>query len=116
MGGFRPGAAAVLGLLVGVAAGVPGALGADKPVFALEIREHRFVPESLEVPAGTRFVLLVRNRDATDEEFESFELNREVIVPAQGGAKIYLGPLEPGTYPFFGEFNKASAQGTLIAK
>jgi hypothetical protein len=27
-----------------------------------------------------------------------------------------VGPLKPGRYPFFGEFNKESAKGELIAK
>jgi hypothetical protein len=29
---------------------------------------------------------------------------------------IFIGPLEAGTYPYFGEFNEDTAQGKIIAK
>ena len=29
---------------------------------------------------------------------------------------VRFGPLEPGTYPFFGEFNQATAQGKVVAE
>jgi hypothetical protein len=29
---------------------------------------------------------------------------------------IYIGPLKPGKYPFFGEFNQATARGVVIAE
>jgi len=92
------------------------AMGAEKPVITIEIKDHKFVPASIEAPADTRFVLLVKNLDPTPEEFESYELNREVIVPGGGEKRVNIGPLKPGSYPFFGEFNPATAQGTLIVK
>ena len=82
----------------------------------LAIREHKFEPAELTVPAGQKFRLLVENRDATPEEFESNELNREKIVTGNGTITILLGPLEPGRYPFFGDFHQETAQGVLIAK
>jgi hypothetical protein len=35
-----------------------------------------------------------------------------------GSAKaiIFIGPLKPGEYPFFGEFNPKTAQGKVIAE
>src|SRR5262249_10568876 len=102
--------------LASFGAGQMAALAADKPVFTLEIKDHHFVPSSLDVPADTRFILLVKNSDATPEEFESFELNREVVIAAKSEARINIGPLRAGRYPYYGEFNKATAQGTLIAK
>ncbi len=92
------------------------ACGAEKPVITIEIKDHKFVPATLDVPADTRFVLMVKNLDPTPEEFESFELNREVIVPGNGKKLVHIGPLKPGSYPFFGEFNQATAKGALIAK
>ena len=59
---------------------------------------------------------MMKNRDATPEEFESNELNREKIVTGNGTITILLGPLEPGRYPFFGDFHQETAQGVLIAK
>jgi hypothetical protein len=89
---------------------------AETPTIELVIKEHRFVPDKLEVPAGVKFKLIVKNQDPTAEEFESYELNREKVIAPNSQAIIYIGPLEPGTYPFFGEFNQKTAQGKMIAK
>ncbi len=82
----------------------------------LVIKNHRFEPAELIIPAGERLRILVRNLDATPEEFESYELNREKIIPGGSHAYIYIGPLDPGIYPFFGEFNMDTAQGKIIAE
>ena len=119
MGGWgrRAGKAALLGVALGGSAACGSqVLAAEKPVLTIEIKDHQFVPARLDVPADTRFILLVKNQDKTPEEFESFELNREVVIPGHSEAKVNIGPLRAGRYPFFGEFNEATAQGTLIAK
>jgi len=82
----------------------------------LVIRNHRFEPAELTVPAGKKIKLTVHNTDNAAEEFESYELHREKVIPAGTEAVIYVGPLEPGTYPFFGDFHQDTAQGKLIAK
>lgn len=84
--------------------------------FSLVIRNHRFEPAELRIPSGRKIKLTVSNQDSTPEEFESHELNREKIVPANGKVLIYIGPLSPGRYPFFGEFNPKTATGTIIAE
>jgi plastocyanin len=84
--------------------------------YTLDISNHRFQPAELKIPAGKKVRLVVRNLDATVEEFESHELNREKLIPANGKALIYVGPLAAGRYPFFGEFNPKTAVGTLIAE
>src|SRR3979411_2260420 len=93
-----------------------GPAGAGGASFKLTLRDHRFEPAELVVPAGQKIKLEVENQDATPEEFESYELNREKVVPAKGTVVIFMGPLKPGRYPFFGDFNKDSAKGVLIAK
>ena len=93
-----------------------GALRAEEPATKLTIHNHRFEPAELVVPAGQKVKLVVENQDATPEEFESYELNREKVVPAQGSVIIFVGPLAPGRYPFFGDFNRDTAQGVLVAK
>jgi hypothetical protein len=83
----------------------------------LTIKDHKFQPERLEVPAGIKFRLSVKNDDATAEEFESFELNREKVVPPGKEIPVFLGPLESGKqYPFFGDFHRDTAKGVLVAK
>ena len=91
------------------------ALAKEKPEFTIIIKDHRFDPEVLHVPAGVKIKLIVINEDPTPEEFESYELNREKII---GGRKatIYIGPLKPGEYAFFGEFNMDTALGIIIAE
>ena len=82
----------------------------------LVIENHKFVPEQLHVPAGQRVRVVIDNRDASAEEFDSFELNREKVIPARSKAIVWIGPLKPGHYPFMGEFNAATARGTVIAQ
>ncbi|MBI1213092.1 MAG: cupredoxin domain-containing protein [Alphaproteobacteria bacterium] len=93
-----------------------GALADDLPTFELAIKDHHFVPETLTVPANTKFKLLVKNQDPTPEEFESYELHREKVVLGNSEIVVFIGPLDPGTYPFFGDFNQNTARGKLIAK
>lgn len=84
--------------------------------YTLVIKDHRFQPAELTVPAGKKIKLLIENHDTTPEEFDSHELNREKIISGNGRATLYIGPLDEGRYPFVGEFNKATAQGVIIAK
>jgi hypothetical protein len=107
----------LVAILAGVMAAAPVAPASAEPIpFLLTIKEHRFVPEVIEVPANQRIVLRIHNIDPTPEEFESYELNREKVVVGGGTINVFLGPLAPGTYPFFGDFNQKTAQGRLIAK
>jgi plastocyanin len=91
-----------------------GAFAADE--MALTIKDHRFTPAELKVPAGKKIKLIVDNQDATPEEFESHDLNREKVIAPKSKATIFIGPLKPGTYKFFGEFNQSTAQGAVIAE
>jgi len=86
---------------------------AEVPTFTIEIRDHLFYPSQLVIPANTKVKLIVLNRDATPEEFESYELNREKVIMGGARAIIFIGPLLPGDYPFFGEFNPKTAQGII---
>lgn len=86
------------------------------PEYTIRIKDHLFFPAELEVPAGVKVRLFVINEDPTPEEFESYELNREKVIPGSTRTVIFIGPLKPGTYPFFGEFYPKTAQGRIIAK
>jgi hypothetical protein len=107
---------------LGVVAGVCVAGWAAAPVEAedapipLVIKDHRFDPEELQVPAGIKLKLVVKNLDSTPEEFESHTLHREKVVAGGGEITVFIGPLDPGTYDFFGDFNPATAQGRIVAK
>ncbi|WP_233998016.1 MULTISPECIES: cupredoxin domain-containing protein [unclassified Pseudoalteromonas] len=88
---------------------------AELKEFKLVLKDHLFYPARMEVPSGEKIRLLVHNLDGDPEEFDSFDLNREkVLFPGRINV-IYVGPLAPGEYFFFGEFAPDTARGTLVA-
>jgi hypothetical protein len=93
-----------------------GAAMAQEDTFTLTIKDHRFAPTDLQVPAGQKITLVVKNLDPTPEEFESVELRREKVVPGGQEVTVYIGPLKPGRYEFFGDFNPTTARGHIVAK
>lgn len=103
-------AAALLTLLV-----TAPAARAEEPI-VLEFRQHRFVPDRLTVPAHQKFRIQVKNNDDTADEFESTELNREKLVAPGQTVTLFLGPLDPGEYKFFGDFHQDTAKGVLVVK
>jgi high-affinity iron transporter len=105
---------AVAMVLGAALAGTAPARADDLPT--LLFHNHRFEPDRIEVPAHVRFQLKVKNTDDTADEFESVDLNREKLVPPGGTITVFLGPLDPGTYKFFGDFHQDTAQGVLVAK
>lgn len=104
-------------MLIALGAGFSslGALAADD-TFTLTIKDHRFDPAQLEVPAGKKLKLVVKNLDPTPEEFESQDLKREKVIAGKGQATITIGPLKPGIYKFVGEYHEGTAQGQIVAK
>ena len=89
---------------------------AAEPEVQLAIKNHRFEPTELKVPANQRVKLVVHNQDTTPEEFESKALNREKVIPGGAKATVFIGPLKPGRYGFVGEYNEATAKGTVVVE
>ena len=94
---------------------VPAELRAQDD-FTVTIKNHRFTPSEIKVPANKRIQLTVVNDDPAPEEFESREMKVEKVIPGKSKGVVRIGPLAPGRYPFFGEFNEATAKGVLIAE
>ena len=105
----------LLSLLAGAALLNNPVLAADEPATILVIDHQKFVPAQLNIPAATKTKIIIRNQDAVPIEFESYDLSREIVVPGHGEASIYIGPLEPGSYQFFNDFDH-DMQGTVIVK
>ena len=103
-------------MILAILLGASGGAWAEDPEFTLVIKDHRFTPSELQVPTAVKVRLVVKNQDATPEEFESTELHREKVVPPGQQIIVIVGPLDAGTYGFFGDFHKDTAQGKLIAK
>ena len=94
----------------------PYALAEELLSVKLITRDGRFYPDTIEVPAGRRFKLVITNEGPGPEEFESVVLKKEKVLAAGATSFLVFAPLKPGTYPFFGEFHPDTAQGRIVAK
>jgi hypothetical protein len=83
---------------------------------SITIKNHKFEPTEIKVPANKRVSLTVINEDSTPEEFESHSLKVEKVIPGKSKATVQFGPLKAGKYKFEGEFNSKTAQGVVIAE
>ncbi len=98
-------------LLIGIA--VPAL--ADEPKVSIAIRDDGFAPAEVQVPAGTKIELSIKNEQKSAAEFESQALRREKVIPPGATATVYVGPLQPGRYEFFDDF-QPNNRGFLVAK
>jgi plastocyanin len=89
---------------------------AEAEDYILVIKDHRFEPSELVLPAGERVKLTIHNQDDSAEEFESKDLRREKIIAGNSTGNVWIGPLPAGEYTFVGEFHEETAQGKLIVK
>jgi plastocyanin len=103
---------AVLGVFTFATA---GQAAADDASYAMTIGGSSFQPGSLSVKAGTKIKLVVTNASSKTVEFESSDLNREKVIAAGSSTVVYIGPLEPGSYGVFDDFNP-SVKGQIVAK
>jgi heme/copper-type cytochrome/quinol oxidase subunit 2 len=92
------------------------ALGAGDLSFELGLKQQKFTPSQLTIPADKRVKLTIKNLDSTPAEFESHNFKAEKIVPAGDEVSLYIGPLKAGTYGFFDDFHEDQTKGNLIVK
>src|SRR5262252_10994672 len=95
---------------------VVGAAGARADDYVLTIKDHRFTPTEIKVPANQRVMITVVNDDATPEEFDSAALKVEKVIAGKSKGVVRIGPLKAGRYPFIGEYHEATAKGVVIAE
>lgn len=86
---------------------------ADLPETTITIRDHLFFPQTVVIPANQKVKITFINEDPTPEEIDSFDLNREKVIFGRSTGSIFVGPLPPGEYQFFGEFHPNSAIGMV---
>jgi hypothetical protein len=91
-------------------------LGAKAADYTLTLKNHRFTPSEIKVPANKRVKLTVVNDDATPEEFDSDALRVEKVLAGKAKGVVRIGPLKPGRYSFVGEYHESSAKGVVIAE
>ena len=87
-----------------------------QPSNTIIIKNHQFIPSQLIIPAGQKIKVTVDNQDPTAEEFESFDLNREKVVSGNKKIIVFIGPLQQGTYKYFGDFHQKTAHGVIVAQ
>lgn len=88
----------------------------DHPVFVIEFRDGVISPPAIEVPAGTRFKLELRNTGLSPVEFDSLELRKEKVLGPGVTSFIVIRSLDPGEYRFFDDFHLDMPPATLIAR
>ena len=88
---------------------------ADLPTFKLEMNDGKLNPARIEVPAGQRIKIEVRNTGKGAAEFESVQLRKEKVLAPGADSFVVIAPLEPGEYKFFDDFHQ-QAQGVIVAK
>lgn len=80
------------------------------------LKDHVFSPAEIRIPPRRRIQLLIKNQDPTADEFGCSKLKIEKIIGGYTESVLNLRPMEPGHYPFVGDFNAASAKGVLIVE
>jgi high-affinity iron transporter len=88
---------------------------ADDPSFPILLKNNVFVPREVQIPAGVKVKLVVRNENPTASEFESTQFHREKVVPPGQEITVFVGPLDPGSYEFFDDFHPET-RGHLLVK
>ena len=104
-----------LAFALALASGGP-AMAQDLLTVPLTIRDHRFLPAEIVLPVGKPALLVIKNEDATVEEFDSSALHVEKVILGGRTETVRLRPLGPGRYPFMGEYHSDTAQGVVVAK
>lgn len=93
-----------------------GAQSAPLPSFTLAVKDGVFSPQRLEVPAGQRIKIVLRNEGPGPLEFENAEMNVEKILAAGAESFVVLPKLKPGEYEFVDEYNMVTGVMTVVAK
>lgn len=79
-------------------------------------RDGKLIPDTLNVPAGVRFKIVLRNEGRDAIEFESLQLRKEKVLAPGAESFVVIAPLKPGEYEFFDEFHPDTGRGRIIVK
>ena len=90
--------------------------GNENPGIPVTLKDHRFTPAEIHVPANQPVLLSLANEDDAAEEFDSTALKVEKVVPGHNKGNVRIRPLAPGRYPFMGEYHAETAQGIVVAE
>ncbi len=106
----------VTGLIVLVVVALPAGARGDDAVVELRFENHRFLPQTITVPANRPFRIKVINASKETIEFESFKLNREKVVGPGETIVVLIPALSQGSYDFYDDFHQDVPEGEILAK
>ena len=92
------------------------AQGGELHTVTLVLRDGQLIPPTLEVPANTRFKIVIRNDGRGPAEFESRSLRNEKVLAPGASSFVVVAPLKPGIYDMFDEFHDKTATGSIVAR
>jgi heme/copper-type cytochrome/quinol oxidase subunit 2 len=82
---------------------------------AISVKDHRFQPSQISVPANRPISIRVKNLDTAPMEFESTSLRVEKVVAPGSEGVVNVRALAPGQYEFFDDFHQQT-RGTLVVQ
>lgn len=89
---------------------------AEIAAFEIVAKEGRLLPARLEVPAGVKLRLTLRNEGKTPVEIENLELRVEKVLAPDAASVVTIQPLKAGSYLIVDEFHTETGTMLLIAK
>ena len=84
--------------------------------FEIVARDGELHPAQLQVPAGAKLKLTLRNEGGAPVEFENLRLRIEKVVAPRSAATVTVQPLAPGKYPVIDEFHPDTHPMHIIAQ
>ena len=84
--------------------------------YVLTLKDHKFSPQELVIPADQKVKITVKNQDPTPAEFESSDLSREKVVSANSDIIVLVGPLKAGSYKYFDDMHRNTTTGVITVK
>ncbi len=88
----------------------------DLLAFEIVMKDGRFSPERLEVPARTRIKLVLKNEGRGPAEFENLSMRVEKVIAPGVTSFVVLYGLRPGEYRFVDEFRPGGGSLTITAR
>lgn len=84
--------------------------------YTITLSKGRISPAALEVPAGKRIKLVLRNEGPGPCEFENLDMHIEKILAPGAQSFVVLSSMRAGTYRFIDEFHPDAGGMSLIVK
>lgn len=88
----------------------------ELPTFEIVAKDGKLLPDRLEVPAGQRIKLVVKNQGKGPVEFENLDMRVEKVLAPGATSFVVLPKLKAGEYEFIDEFHMETGKMKVVAK